>query len=667
MFESDREHYVVMKKLLLLIILLFQINVIKAQSFTHLPPFRPVTLADLQSNKYDKDSSAEAYYMQNFGHTWVYDELDHYEIAYQVFVRIKILKPSAFKLATYERFFAKENRQLIDRIKDIKGKTYNLVGGQIEEIELTSKDIFKSKIDSETEKLSFVLPKVQVGSIIEYSYVVHSPIPFNPEDWLFQKDLPTEVSEYFFEYPKNFSYRAIEQATEGKFDVDTCIVSKRMVSCHWIMHDIPAIRKEEFAASTDDYVRKLHFELIEYIMPGMSEPKKLAFDWPSFDNYLLRSKLFGKSIVSVEAAQPILNQFLAKKLDTLALAKEVYYYVRDNFRHLPGYELIPDNTITRVFDQKAGTGTELNLLLISLLRQVGIDAYPLIINTRGNGRPWKEFPAFKRFDYTLVYAQIQGKSIFLDASNRFLKWEMLPQYCMVSEGRLIKQDDCRWIPITSPAKAVTLVNVQVNFAQNTGEIDTEIDYSGNDYQSAIFRIEYLLLGKEKYIEALKKRADVIEKPVVSLSGLDSTNIESQASIRLKGIVSEAYHESDKFLYLKALPVEGIKEHPLPNPLRNFPVDFTYPQEKIITCRINIPDNYKIIELPKSVRASLPNDGGRFVFTVQVQNEGKTIIVSSQLQFKKAIYEVEAYQSIRQIFDLVLGKHREQIVLQKQPK
>jgi hypothetical protein len=62
---------------------------------------------------------------------------------------------------------------------------------------------------------------------------------------------------------------------------------------------------------------------------------------------------------------------------------------------------------------------------------------------------------------------------------------------------------------------------------------------------------------------------VIEKPVVSLSGLDSTNTESQASIRLKGIVSEAYHESDKFLYLKALPVEGIKEHPLPNPLRIF--------------------------------------------------------------------------------------------------
>jgi hypothetical protein len=48
---------------------------------------------------------------------------------------------------------------------------------------------------------------------------------------------------------------------------------------------------------------------------------------------------------------------------------------------------------------------------------------------------------------------------------------------------------------------------------------------------------------------------------------------------LKGIISEAYHESDKFLYLKALPVEGIKEHPLPNPLRNFPVDFIYPQKK----------------------------------------------------------------------------------------
>jgi hypothetical protein len=81
---------------------------------------------------------------------------------------------------------------------------------------------------------------------------------------------------------------------------------------------------------------------------------------------------------------------------------------------------------------------------------------------------------------------------------------MLPQYRMVGEGRLIKQNECKWIPITSPAKAVTLVNIQVNFAQNTGELDTEIDYSGNDYQSAIFRIEYLLLGKEKYIEALKK-------------------------------------------------------------------------------------------------------------------------------------------------------------------
>lgn len=657
-----------MKKCLLLsYIFLSHFSFICAQSFTHFPQFFGVTVAELQNKEYKKDSTAEAYYMQDFGHTWVYEELGHYEIAYQVFVRIKILKPSAFRFATYERFFAKENRQLIDRIKEIKGKTYNLVNGQVVETELTSKDIFKSKIDSETEKLSFVLPKVQVGSIIEYSYIVHSPIPFNPEDWIFQKELPTEESEYFFEYPKNFSYRAIEQATEGLFEMDTCIVSQKMFSCHWKMRNIPAMRNEKFAASIDDYVRKLHFELIEFITPSMSKSRKLAYDWSTFDNNLFDSKLFGKNLTPLDAAQPTLHQFLTKKQDTLSLAKDIYQYVRDNFRHIPGYMLIPEQRMSYVFDEKAGTGTALNFLLITLLRQVGIKAYPVIINTRGNGRPWKDFPAFKRFNYSLVYAIIQGREVFLDVSSRDLKWEMLPLYAIVGEGRLIKQNDCRWIMIKSPAKSITLVNIQSNFSQNTGELDTEVDYTGNDYQSAIFRMEYQLLGKEKYLETLKKSYDYMQKPTVSLIGFDSTLTEIQASIKLKGIVTDAYQESNNFIYIKALTVEGLKEHPLPSPTRSFPIDFTYPQERIITYRINLPDNCKIVELPKSVRASIPNDGGRFAFMVQVQNEGKTIIVSSQLQFKKAVYEAEAYQSIRQIFDYVVSKHNEMIVLQKQPK
>jgi hypothetical protein len=49
-------------------------------------------------------------------------------------------------------------------------------------------------------------------------------------------------------------------------------------------------------------------------------------------------------------------------------------------------------TLKGVFNRKTGSGTELNLLLISLLRQVGIEANPVVISTREHGRIWKDYP-----------------------------------------------------------------------------------------------------------------------------------------------------------------------------------------------------------------------------------------------------------------------------------
>jgi len=116
------------------------------------------------------------------------------------------------------------------------------------------------------------------------------------------------------------------------------------------------------------------------------------------------------------------------------------------------------------------------------------------------------------------------------------------------------------------------------------------------------------------------------------------------------------------IYLNPMQNQGEKENPFKLEIRKFPIDFATPIEETYLFSYTIPEGFKIEEQPKNAIISLPENGGRFVYSIT--NVGNTINVVSKLLINRPNFAAEEYPYLKQFYDLVIAKHAEQIVLKK---
>ena len=134
--------------------------------------------------------------------------------------------------------------------------------------------------------------------------------------------------------------------------------------------------------------------------------------WPLFE---IASRLENNSPIRVEAAK-----IAAASNDPVARTEAALRLVQDQIRYvyvgLNGGNYVPapaDETWRRRFgDCKAKTA-----LLIALLRELGIKADPMLVNSRGGDGTNERLPDPELFDHVLVRATVEGKDVWLDGTR----------------------------------------------------------------------------------------------------------------------------------------------------------------------------------------------------------------------------------------------------------
>jgi hypothetical protein len=80
------------------------------------------------------------------------------------------------------------------------------------------------------------------------------------------------------------------------------------------------------------------------------------------------------------------------------------------------------------------------------------------------------------------------------------------------------------------------------------------------------------------------------------------------------------------------------------------------------CKIEIPPNYSVEELPSGKAIALQGNTGRFLFNaIQSSNY---IVVTCNVQINKALFAQNEYTALREFYTQVVAKQGEQIVLKK---
>ena len=645
---------------------------IKKEDFSYKTPF------------VDSNASAGALILFDIGNSEL--ESDNAGGMRQVFTkhtRIKILNKSGFDVATVKNVLLKLNKELQEEIENLKASTFNIEDNVIKEYKLDKKSMASTKIVEGYYEDIFTLPSVKEGSIIEYSYTIRSDFFFNYHQWYFQGFNPIVYSEYTVLVPEFLKYNFdikpfVELNVTKKKTNNLLIFSSNAVNMYggfdrpqvvrwngdaeetkWIGNNIPSVNNEPFLNSPSNYFTNVKFKLIEIDLPSIGF-QRISLSWSDIDKRLKRSTRFGEEVFGN-------NLWLYKdaiklaenEKDTLKIIKNIYEFVRDNFKSIDnnGIYIRYEKTLRDVFKNKEGSPTELNLLFVAILKQLKIEANPLIVSTKHNGFVNQTYPSIDEYNYLVSKVRFNNKDYYFDVSKTKLGFNKLPLDCYNENGRLIGNfysSDC--ILTSDSLQENEKMFVYISNDEN-GISTANCKETYSYYQSLNFRTE-------NNNKTIKEISESKEKEFQGINKLKDISIDSLKQydypVCLNYFID--YKFTEDVVYFNPMMNQAITENPFKSATRKFPVERPYAYQLNYSFNMEVPKGYKLDELPKSSKILLNEDEGMFEYKISIDEN--LIQLKCKLKFNKAIYPAEDYQTIRDFYGLIVKKMSEQIVFKK---
>ncbi len=664
---SDRNKPSVFRSALLIPIFLILCG-IQAFSQQSSVKFGKVTAEDFAPSVYPIDSSAGAVVIYEKGEVnFFYREIRNNFFYYEtdVLVRKRILKTSGTNegILILPHYLGGQGYEEI--IVELKGNTYNLENGEVKKDQVESSSIFTEKITENYFQKKITFPNVKPGSIIEYKYRIRTPLNLkdNPRTWYFQSEIPKLWSELVITIPSYFYYQKVHGGylplhimEQDKINITDLAIDG--VRYRMVVKDAPAFKEEPLISSQKDYLSKIDFELSSISFPGQKD-YNFTSSWGNVDKVLLNSANWGLKLSKNNYLKDVVEVY-QKIQDKQERLEKAYAFMISRFKWDNTLGLFAYDDLKKVYENKTGSASELNLIMVSFLRELGFDAHPFILSTRKNGKINPYYPSVDRFNYTLVYLDKgNNEHMLIDITDPKMKLGGIPPQCLNDLGRLVKSGAGENIPILGKEKHREMETFSVTFDLPGNKVSGTYSNSGGGYHAHALRTGYLSKGestfKKEYQEKYKKRT--IKN--VALQNFEDLNKNTVVSFDFE---SDEEILNQDILYIDPMYFGKLEKTPFMKEKREFPVDFGYLTENMVMGTFNIPEGFKVEELPKDIVMSLPENGGKFTYVCS-EKEGK-IHVMSKLVINKPVFYAEEYDHIREFYKRIVQKHAEQIVLRK---
>lgn len=339
------------------------------------------------------------------------------------------------------------------------------------------------------------------------------------------------------------------------------------------------------------------------------------------------------------------------------IVSKLFNYVRDSIRYV-GLEyglsgIKPRNAIS-IFSSKFGDCKDKAILLISLLRYAGIDAYLGLVRTSDRGESKFPLPLVGMFDHAICVAYIKNKPYFLDATASYYRYDEPPYYLNINKIFLIKNNEGRFIkPPASSYKDNFFESFTEIVIKSDGSAEMERKVTAKGQVAVYFR--YLAddeKNHKKYVENLWNS----EYPGSVLYSIEPQNIETTTPSFVYKISLNKFctRLNKKIRFKPILNKSELYEKYFNLTKRNYPLILSFEymvKEKII---YQFEDKIKSIRLPDNV-----NIKSRWVeLNIDYNKKANTVTVDYIFKFKKYRIPPDEYTTLRKIV-LKIKKAEEQ--------
>src|SRR6476660_6111358 len=175
--------------------------------------------------------------------------------------RIKRLKDDGVKYGDVKfTYIHDDDFETVDNIEAI---SINMdENGRRHDFPVENKSIFTKKINKYRTQVSFALPNVKAGTIIEYKYRVIAKHYGGLRDWYFQSEIPVVKSSYRLRVVPGHEISYLVQYNPS-YKVNVNRINNDQ-SIKFEMNNIPALTDEPYMDAREDYVQKVIFQTTKY-------------------------------------------------------------------------------------------------------------------------------------------------------------------------------------------------------------------------------------------------------------------------------------------------------------------------------------------------------------------------------------------------------------------
>lgn len=641
-----------------------------------------VTIQELNQKKHATDTSAVAAILFSKGKSFIeYTNTDGFVLISEIEYKIKIYKKEGLNWANKEIAYyvggtSKESASIN------KATTYNLVNGKIEKTKLNGEGEFKENVNKNWNSLKFTMPNVKEGSIIEYKYTIKSKYFSNLQDWRFQQIIPVDYSEYKTIIPEYFSYnfytrgsfkldinkesksrsielldtRTLAQRNGGARDSDQMSIVETVTLIK--AKDVPALIEEDFSNNIENYLSSIQYQLTSIQYPN-DQIKVFSHSWEDVASSINESYNFGEELKKDNYFENEYSNLInGKTLNSNEKIDIIYNFVKNHYKWNEDYGIYTDVGVNKAYKEKVGNVAEINFTLIAMLRKAGLYAHPILLTTRS--KSINLYPSTTAFNYVICGVEIGDKIIFLDATDKLLKSDLLPTRALNYIGRLVRPNGTSIEVDLSPkshSKKSVIIFASIDNQSVKGNIKETL--TGN--RAYNFRSKNSSLSEESYLENIEKNMPGFEISEYKIENKKNENEPVKEDYYFTSS-NEIEVINDK-LFFKPLLFFAIDENPFKQEKRDYPIDFKYPIHDSYTITYNIPQGYVVESIPE--KANIATEDNLASFSFLTANMGNKVQIVSSFYINSALISSEYYDSLKEFYNQVFLKMNEKIVLKKQ--
>ena len=637
---------------------------------------------ELSLTSYAPDTTATAIYLFHQGQSdFVYH--DGFQLTTEHWVRIKILKPQGVSYADVSvPYYSPTDRdEGQERASDIEGCSYNMENGKCIKTSMKRESISFERINNLYKMLKFSLPAVKEGTVIEYHYKLYSDYFSHIDNWMMQEELPMLYNQYKITIPHVFIYN-IE--LRGK---DYIQVKQRDSSIHatereggsagvskdftvsaqettFTSRNLPAIRQDEpYCWCPEDYKVQVSFDL-QGTQFTPNEYKPYSQKWEDVDNQLLKPEntQFGKYLSFTNPFRPETKQAYNSEMSFEEKIICAFQILKKKMAWNGRYQLY-SKELEKVIPKGNGSNADLNFILISILKDFGLEAYPVVLSRRSSGMLPYNFPSLQKLNTFIVavYDINKQKYVFLDGSMDVPALNILPLELSVNKARILspkEKEEKKWVNVMA-------------LADNKSFMKIEARMEGNQVKGHRSTILYGQEAVEYQTNEKHKQDSIVSAPESNASQknkLTVTNLKVKKQENDWALIEEEFDfvlqtdQTDSHLYINPMLFPQLKSNPFIQTERVLPIEFPYPYKFTMLTTLTLPEGYEVEETPQPQVIRTQGDGLQCKY--MIQRQGNTISLNYIFHLKEPIFLTEQYKQLQELWTKVIEKNNALIVLKK---